>query len=169
MNNTKITSLLLTFMFALAGCSSSILRREPSPGVRGYVKPELAGIERIAILPFKGDVDNLFSDEFSISLGTHTDFKIVERREVEELFAEQDFYPERIDARTAARIGRMLGVQALVLGDVLGVEEILGNYQGTLKLRIVHVETGAVLAQFIDSGHAEKVSERIAKRLQGGL
>lgn len=169
MKSLSFKYLILLFVLPFVGCSSYIFKPESPSAIRGYVKPELSEIERIAVLPFRGDADNLFADLFSICMGKYTNLKIIERREVEELISEQDFYPDRIDPRTVARIGRMLGVQAVVLGDVLYAEEILGNYQGTLKIRIVHVETGAILAQFIDSGSADTVCERIVRRILTSL
>ena len=158
---------LIIILFTIS-CSFGGLQPESETSTKGFVKPELVNIERIAILPFPGDSNNLFGDNFSIYLGKYTSFNIVERRKVQSLFSEQDFYPNRIERSTAARIGRMLGVQALVLGEVLDGEEILGNYQGTLKLRIVNVETGSILAQFIERGNADRVCKRIARSIQSG-
>ncbi len=89
------------------------------------MSPSIRGLKggTLAVLPFdnRSDVlgaDYLVADEFNLRLGMTNEFRMVERIRVKELFAEQDFDPRRLEDTTAARIGRMLGARAVILGTV---------------------------------------------------
>lgn len=75
--------------------------------------------------PAKG-VSDLLTDKL-VRDGTYT---VVERSRVEQILKEQDFGESgRVDASTAAQIGRILGVDAVVIGTItqFNVEESGGN------------------------------------------
>ena len=83
-----------------------------------------AGIKRVAVLPFENltkepAAGGISTEEFTLQLGKTGLFDLVERNRIEELWDEQDLDTlSRFDPGTAARIGRMLGAQAVVLGSV---------------------------------------------------
>jgi curli biogenesis system outer membrane secretion channel CsgG len=86
---------------------------------------------RIAVLPFDDgsikerwwgsnwDVGAGVSDELVTALLATGKFRLIEREQLEKILKEQDFGASgRVDAATAARIGKVLGVQFLVMGRV---------------------------------------------------
>jgi len=87
---------------------------------------KLAGSElrRVAVLPFENLTPEaaaaaVVGEEFGLQLGKTGRFDLVERNRIEELWQEQDLDTLfRFDPQSAARIGRMLGAQAVVLGSV---------------------------------------------------
>jgi len=91
-----------------------------------FRSPKLAaaGVTRVAVLPFEnltkeGSAPGIAAEEFSLQLGKTGLFNLVERSRVEELWREQDLDTlSRFDAGTAARIGKMLGAEAVILGSV---------------------------------------------------
>lgn len=117
--------------------------------------------KRVAVLAFdepSGDwrtTGNLLSDEFSLQLGKTGRFDIVEREKVNELFREQDFDPNRLDASTAADYGKMLGAHGVFMGTVT---EFRRGKVG-LNVKLVVVETGRIAWQASDilSGYDARV------------
>jgi TolB-like protein len=68
--------------------------------------------------------------------------RIVERERLEAVLAEQKLSGSgKIDARTAARVGKLLGARYLVLGSFFDVLKSL-----RVDARLVDVETGAIVA-----------------------
>lgn len=127
--------------------------------VSGYfVSPKLAAHEgqTIAVLPFRGGAGPDVTDITNLELGRVGRWKLVERVRVEELYAEQDFDPERVDDETAARIGKMLGAQAVILGQV--TEYTRGR--SSISMRLVDSETGEHLWQARDTLLASDASVR---------
>jgi hypothetical protein len=77
------------------------------------------------------------ADEFNLQLGKLGKFELVERRQIDELFKEQDIDPKRIDPATAVELGRMLGAHGVFLGTVLAYE----SGRVGASVRLVSVET----------------------------
>ncbi|MGD8401467.1 MAG: CsgG/HfaB family protein [Bacillota bacterium] len=88
---------------------------------------------RVAVLPFDDGsiqgrdrwwgpewrVGSNVSDELVTALFNTGKFRLIEREQIKKVLAEQNLsYSGRIDIRTAARLGRILGVQILVIGKV---------------------------------------------------
>jgi curli biogenesis system outer membrane secretion channel CsgG len=68
-------------------------------------------------------------------------FKVVERTQVEKVLKEQEFaWSGVVDQATAARLGKLLGVEYVIFGSLTGVEKGF-----TINARLVKVETGEVL------------------------
>lgn len=83
---------------------------------------DLAG-KPVAILPFHNlteipKAEWIVANEFNLQVGKTGAFVLLERMRIEELFEEQDLDPERIDAKTAVEVGKMLGARGVVLGTV---------------------------------------------------
>lgn len=104
----------------LAACST----RPPAPDV-GFVSSRLADRHEptVAVLPFDNKsgylgAERLVADEVNLRIGMTNRFRMIERMRVKELYREQDFDPRRVEDTTAARIGRMLGAQIVILGTV---------------------------------------------------
>jgi curli biogenesis system outer membrane secretion channel CsgG len=111
-------------------------------------------------------------------------FSVIERRAIDKVIAEQNLSnSSRADAKTAAAIGRLLGVQAIVMGTVtqFGIEEssvavgsgalgrvtrgVLGagkRSNTTAKVgitaRMVDTSTGEILTAATGSGESNKAS-----------
>lgn len=87
---------------------------------------------KIAVLPFDDgsiqdrwwdeghwDVGKGISDEFVTEFLKTNRFRLIEREQIDQVLAEQDFGQSgRVDAKTAASIGKILGVDFLVMGRV---------------------------------------------------
>lgn len=101
---------------------------------------------RVAVLHFSGPDGKLLSEEFSRQLGMLGRFDVIQRQRVDDLFGVQELDPGRVDKNTAAHLGKMLGAQAVVMGEVRDLR------QGRVAadLRLVAVETGEVAWQGSD-------------------
>ena len=76
---------------------------------------------------------------------------IVERTRLQEILAELELSrSDMVDPEVAARVGRLLGAQRMVLGSYF---ELLGTL--TLNARVVEVETGVILASEMVSGEKQ--------------
>jgi len=98
------------------------------------------------------------SEIVAAELGKEPGFRIVERRELEKLFAEMKLGTlGAVDQATAVRIGRLLGAETLCLGSLTG----LGG-RTLLNLRLVRTETGEVLAAASKKGKSLRRTDRLA-------
>ncbi|MBM4345625.1 MAG: caspase family protein [Deltaproteobacteria bacterium] len=67
--------------------------------------------------------------------------QLVERERLEEVLAEQKLqHSNKFDQATAARVGKLLGAQYLVMGRIV---DFMGRL--SLETRVVHTETGAIV------------------------
>lgn len=86
---------------------------------------------KIAVLPFDDgsiqdrwwegnwDVGKGIADEFVTEFLNTNKFRLIEREQIDKVIQEQDFGQSgRVDAKTAAKIGKILGVDFLVMGRV---------------------------------------------------
>jgi curli biogenesis system outer membrane secretion channel CsgG len=132
----------------------------------------------------KGVADLLVND-----LVKDGSYSLIERKALDKILAEQNFSnSERADPNSAAKIGRMLGVDAIVIGSITqfgndNKQQSLGGAGGTLSrfgvgglghksskavvglsARVVNVDTGEILA--VAEGKGE--SKREGMMLGGG-
>ena len=110
----------------------------------------------VAVLPFQGGAGADITDLTNLEFGRLNRYRLVERVRVDDLYAEQDFDPERVDDETAARIGKMLGAKAVVLGRVY--EFTPGR--ASISMRLVDSETGEHLWQAKDTLEGHNVAVR---------
>jgi curli biogenesis system outer membrane secretion channel CsgG len=118
---TKKSYLLILLIFVLGFCF--VLPAQGAPD----------GRLRVAILPFDDGsiqgkdrwwgpdwhVGNGVSDELVTALFNTGKFRLIEREQIQKVLAEQNLASSgRIDSRTASRLGRILGVQILIIGKV---------------------------------------------------
>lgn len=74
-------------------------------------------------------------------LAQNSELRLVERGDLQAMLREQELAAEgRVDASTAARIGRLVGARYMVLGSFVDVFE-----QVRMDARVVDVETGELL------------------------
>ena len=111
---------LLLFLSFLVG----ILLLSPASGQENLYK--------VAVLPFDdGSIDEHWWGDYDVGSGvadvlvtsmlnlSPKRFRLVEREQINRVLEEQDFGASgRVDAKTAAAIGKILGVQFLVIGRV---------------------------------------------------
>jgi TolB-like protein len=94
--------------------------------------------------------------------------RVVERTDIKKLLDEQDLGASgRVEAATAAKIGKLVGARYAVIGDFT---DLFGEF--TLGSRIVDVQTSEVLKSDQVSGEIKKMSEllrTLAARLPSGV
>ncbi len=130
-------------------------------------------------------ISDLLVDRF-LKDGT---YRVIERRDINKVLQEQNFSnSDRADANTAAKIGRVLGVDAIVIGDITqfgrddhhtGAGGVLSRWDRygvgnvgvhkakaivAVTARLIDVNTGEILAS--ESGKGE--SQRSGTNLLGG-
>ena len=151
-----------------------------------FIPQEDAGAQkiRIAVMPFKlgqikrwwwwdWDPGEGISDMLVTELVNSGRFSVVERERLDEVLQEQNLAREGVvDAATAARLGKILGVQLFVFGTVtefsltsktikLPVVGELAEWRArcTLNARLVNVETSEIMAAV--TGEAAKSQSNI--------
>jgi len=127
---------------------------------------------------YEWDIGKGIADIIVKDLVRDGSFRIIERRALDKLLAEQNFSnSERADPTSAARIGKMLGVDAIVVGSITqfgtenkkkGISGLGGGWGGwgggtvgktegkaqvAIDARLVDVDTGEILA--VADGKAE--------------
>ncbi|MDR1348028.1 MAG: hypothetical protein LBJ63_06315 [Prevotellaceae bacterium] len=102
---------------------------------------------KVAILDFKAGagVEQADVDGVSSMFGTYfidpQKFTLVERTQIDRVIAEQGFQYSALTNQQMVRIGQILNIQKIVVGDITVVS---GQYN--VDVRVVDVETGAVNA-----------------------
>jgi TolB-like protein len=130
-------------IFAIvSGCSST--GWVPQWSGSGFIKKEFLDYKKVAVLPFKGDTKGEASDTFARSF--HERFRqiaLFDRKQLLEIFQEQELYSDRLNEATERKIGEDFGVQALITGDVY-YPSIL---RWLLQVQIIDIETGEVMGR----------------------
>jgi hypothetical protein len=114
------------------------------------------GITKIAVLTFEIDDakwDGEFTDSVSLYIAKNLPVTVIEREQLSKVVNEQAFSKTGvIDTQTAVRIGKILGVDALVFGRGSALRKFdpkgnsIPNLMDTVSLKIVHIESGQVVA-----------------------
>lgn len=94
----------------------------------------------VAVLPFiveGGEPSWAISTELSLLFGKTKKYNMIERGQLEKLFAEQDIDTSRLDDAAAVQIGRTLGAKGVVVGTV--------SSAGVCNVRLVDSETSRIL------------------------
>jgi TolB-like protein len=131
---------------------------------------------RIAILYFdSGDGDTKYqglskglADMLISDLSKFNMLQVVEREKLEEILKEQNLSnSKRFDEATAVKIGKLLGVQYIMVGSYF---EMLGNFR--VDARIIEVETGKIFRSEGVTSSAEKffdLEKELAGKIISGL
>jgi len=142
-----------------------------------------------AIFGTNQDIGKGITDLLIDKLVNDGDYRIIDRQAMAKILAEQNFSnSNRADPNSAAQIGKLLGVQVIIIGDITqfgnddksyGAGGIGGNYSkilggaGGLKkskatvavtARMIDVNTGEILASSTGTG----TSQRTGAMLGGG-
>ncbi|MEW5854266.1 MAG: FlgO family outer membrane protein [Myxococcota bacterium] len=131
---------------------------------------------RIAVLPFdntskSGELEPLrkgLADMLITDLKQSARVQLVERERLQEVMHELKLQQsDVVDVRTAQRLGRILGVEYLVMGSFL---EVLGQFR--LDARLVRVETAEIVAAEGVAGRKEDfmtLERQLVVRMLGRL
>src|SRR5213083_2504280 len=130
----------------------------------------------IAVLPFDNsgsygqDKENFDALQKGIAgmliseLAANPAARVVEREEIQKLIEEQNLGPSgRVDAQTAAKIGKLVGARYVVLGTFI---DFYGDFR--LDARLVNVETSEILKVEKDQAqrdHLFQIIQNVAGRL----
>lgn len=107
--------------------------------------------QRIAVLEFKpgvgvstADVDGLSS--IFVTYFTPNGYAIVERSQIDRVIDEQNFQRSRMTEAQMVRVGQILNLSKIVVGDI---NVIMGEYN--VDVRVLNVETGEIVARAGDT------------------
>ena len=174
MNQAGLRFVTLAGMVAvISGCGGS----------RVHITPDLKRIKRVAIINLAdaqgrpSPESEFFTNEF-VSLG----FSVVERGHLQDVIKEAFTSSGYLDERSVAKWGRGLGIEAVVLHQILAniaTGEDRDRYDVSGWVRMVDVETGMILLTYntqVEAGttsrskaakeYAEKVVDTIGRALR---
>jgi len=129
----------LATLVVLAGLAMPALAQDTRPG--------------IAVFPFTNggsygqDKENFEALEVGMQQMLTTEFaqnpalRVVDRSQIKQLLAEQDLGAQgRVDANTAAKVGKVVGAKYVILGNFI---DFYGDFR--IDIRIVNVETSEIM------------------------
>ena len=175
----KKKSLILASLFLILLASGLFIPREDAAAQK----------IRIAVMPFKiGQIKSWWgwdwdpgegiSDMLVTELVNSGRFSVVERERLDEVLQEQNLAREGVvNAATAARIGRILGVQLFVFGTVtefsltskkirLPVAGEVNEWRArcALNARLVNVETSEIMAALTGKGAKSQTNIKLSEK-----
>jgi len=139
------------------------------------------------------DVGRGISAMLIVKLVQDGKYTVIERAELDKILTEQNFdNSNRADATTAAKIGRLLGVDAIILGTVTrfgpddkhstsggggsmfgrgGVKTVKSKAVVGISSRVVNVTTGEIITAFTGTGESAKAGDitHFSGRSMGGF
>ena len=139
-------------LLGLTGCwggQRTVTIRAVEPGVK-----EIVGIERLAVLDLTYEIDPDIGRNIAnmiVAELNHTGaFEVMERSAVAKVLGEQKFSSTgMVDADTVSSIGKLLGVDGVVVGEVVAFgmgKKILGKKASVgANVRMVNVESARVV------------------------
>jgi hypothetical protein len=143
-----------------AGLGSGGMRGRPEPVVTGVGPINRDTIDRyrtMAVMEFENAPEAEGSGSRVAGMVTtlllDLDVNVVERTELDEVFKEQVVQLKHADDADVLKVGKLVGAQAIVVGEVQQWERADGDHVShvSLALRMIDVETGVVL--FNGEGH----------------
>ena len=143
-------------------CASSGTSTLGSGGMRGRPEPVVTGVgpinrdtidryRTVAVMPFVDAAAAQGSGSRVAGIVTtlllDLDIHMVERAELDEVFKEQVLQLQYADDAAVLRVGKLVGAQAIVVGEVQKWERTEGDQVSrvSLALRMIDVESGLVL------------------------
>lgn len=130
-------------IFLVMGCST-IKAGVPEWSGSGFLRKEFLEYKSVAILPFEGDDSGEVSDAFTESF--HERFPqiaIVDRKRFLEVFRGPAWNTGQLNNAMREKVGKTLGVEALVTGDVY----YLSILRWLLQVEIVDTGTGKMIGR----------------------
>lgn len=139
------------------------------------------GLPKVAIIPFNnqsprqvvsdGEIDQI-RDIIEIDIKQTGKFKAFTRTEIDKLLEEIKFDQSGlVDPATAAKYGKMIGAQYLVLGTITGLGTKTGSqYIANLSLRMIEVETAEIFLAGRGKGESKRSAfEALEKAAEDAL
>jgi curli biogenesis system outer membrane secretion channel CsgG len=107
--------------------------------------PLESDISRIAVLDFEGD-DGTIKNAITSAITEKTPFKVIERADLDKILEEQGLQLKDImDEQTRITHGKIKGVQGLLMGKVLSMEEGFMSYTIKIHMKLDDVEKGEIV------------------------
>ena len=173
----KKSIIILSALFiVLTGCAANEVKKE-EPVKKSEFKP-IGPKKRIGVMAFENKtkygerLGSAAADILITEIAKTNRFIVVERERLDKLMKEEELGMLGItDPKTATRLGKILGLNAIVVGSItqFGVKTTGSDYlvtqsktqiaEATVDIRLVDIDTGQAL--YADSG------EGIAKRTVG--
>jgi curli biogenesis system outer membrane secretion channel CsgG len=107
--------------------------------------PVETDIVRIAVLDFEGD-NGTVKDAITSAITEKTTFKVIEREDLDKILKEQGLQLKDImDEKTRIQLGKIKGVQGLLMGKVLNMDKGFMTYNIKVHLKLDDVEKGEIV------------------------
>ncbi|HEY4357288.1 MAG TPA: CsgG/HfaB family protein [Acidobacteriaceae bacterium] len=195
---TLAAALMLSMLPAAAQKQSAQTAPPPPPPVPAGARRKVAVLDFNyatvmtsvqAIFGTNQDIGKGITDLLVDKLVNDATYRVIERAAIAKIMAEQNFSnSNRVDTSSAAKIGKLLGVDAIIIGDITqfgrddshkgagGIGSSLGRYglgqigiqkaKCTVAItgRLIDVNTGEILASVTGEG----TSQRTGSNLLGG-
>jgi curli biogenesis system outer membrane secretion channel CsgG len=192
LRHERIARLALTttlFCLAILLISSSTAAQDPATKKRIAVLNFDNGTPQAGMNPYAAifggnadqDVGRGISAMLIVKLVQDGKYTVIERAELDKILTEQNFSnSDRADTTTAAKIGRLLGVDAIILGTVTrfgpddkhstsggggsmfgrgGVKTVKSKAVVGISSRVVNVTTGEIITAFTGTGESAKAGD----------
>lgn len=152
LNAATFLSLMLSSFQFNGNLQASSAKLTKTTQIEEPYKKVALPFKRIAVLPFESWNEylsgNTLSDYFVHNfIRKFPEVTVVERRELQKILKEQFFTQTgAVNPETVASIGKILGVDAILIGKITTLDTIIGN-KGAISVvyRIVDVNTGKIL------------------------
>ena len=134
--------LLLCSIAFVTGCSLN--QKVPQWSGSGFIRKEFLGYKTVAILPFNGDPTGEVSDTFALRFqDKFPQIATVDRRELLKAFQNEDLYTDRFDEAKRAKLRKVFGIDAVVMGDVYYPSIV----RWLLQVKVIDVKTDVVMGR----------------------
>jgi hypothetical protein len=135
-------------LFLCLICAATLVAGCQSQG-SGFLRKQFLAFQKVAILPFEGDLSGEVSQCFTLSFKQRfSKMEVFDQYRLLQTFKREDLYPNQLSQATRTKIGKTLGAQAIIVGSVYS-PSITSWY---LQVRVIDTETGDTLG----TSYAEK-------------
>ena len=108
----------------------------------GFLRKQFLTFQKVAVLPFEGDQSGEVSQCFTLSFKERfPKMEVLDQYRLLQIFKREDLYPNQLSPATRAKIGEVLGAQAVIVGSVY-YPSIASWY---LQVRVIDTQTGDTL------------------------
>lgn len=144
-----LSFVLAAFLFSIQNVSADdTLKAEALKKLQASVikaLPADSNIIRIAVLDLEGD-NGTIRNALTSAITEKTTFKVIERADLDKILEEQGLQLKDImDEKTRITHGRIKGVQGLLMGKVVSMEEGFMSYTIIVNLKLDDVEKGEIV------------------------
>lgn len=139
----KLLLAISTVALLMSGCAQKVKIKALEPAEVG----EMATKKKIAISGFKNDKYGL-SGKIESQIAKHKlddkrYFTVVSRKDLDKIMAEQKLQSsELMDEATASKVGKLIGAQAIINGEIASAEAESGTYQKDEKECLNYTKQG---------------------------